>query len=118
IFVGSLDSTPSSRTDKKLLPYGSWIYYAPSPDPTTGHLLFVRASTLVAQEFSLRHLELAGDVESIATGLTNALSGVSASETGTLVYQTVGGQTRQLTWLDRRGKVLGTAGSPGLYNRL
>ena len=43
---------------------------------------------------------------------------VSASETGMLVYQTGGGQTRQLTWLNRAGKVLGTAGSPGLYNRV
>jgi len=118
IYVGSLDSKPSGRTDKKLLPYGSWLYYAPSPDPTTGHLLSVRAGTLVAQEFSVKHLELTGDVEPIATGLTNAFTGVSASETGTLVYQTVSGQTRQLTWLDRQGKVLGTAGSPGLYNRL
>src|SRR5665811_2121075 len=72
IYVGSLDSKPSGRTDKKLLPYGSWLYYAPSPDPTTGHLLSVRAGTLVAQEFSVKHLELTGDVEPIATGLSNA----------------------------------------------
>jgi len=57
-------------------------------------------------------------VQPIATGLTNSFTSVSASETGMLVYQTGGGQTRQLTWLDRRGKVLGTAGSPGLYNRV
>jgi serine/threonine protein kinase len=118
IYVGSLDSKPSDRTDKKLLPYSSWLSYIPSQDPTTGHLLSIRASALVAQQFSVKHLELTGDVEPIATGLTDAFTGVSASENGTLIYQTVGVQVRQLTWLDRQGKVLGTAGSSGLYNRL
>jgi Tol biopolymer transport system component len=118
IYVRSLDSKPSARTDKKLLPYGSWLFYDQSPDQMTGHLLSVRAGTLVAQKLSEKRLELTGDVETIATGLTNAFTGISASETGMLVYETGGAQTRQLTWLDRAGKVLGSAGPAGLYNRV
>jgi eukaryotic-like serine/threonine-protein kinase len=85
---------------------------------SSGRLLFVRQSTLFAQEFDVARLELKGDpvlvAEDIALG-TDAQGSVavSASIAGPLVYRmaSLGGR-RQLTWFDRSGKEIGKAGDP------
>ena len=81
-----------------------------------GHLLFLRDTTLMAQPFDTRRLELTGDafpiVDSIQTqGSVNPYGLFSASENGVLVYQAgpgTGGS--QLAWFDRTGKQIGVLG--------
>jgi eukaryotic-like serine/threonine-protein kinase len=79
----------------------------------SGHLLFMRDQTLMAQPFNPRRIELSGDPVPIAQHV--AINGAtsrplfSASETGELVYQageTSGGWS--LLWLDRDGKQTGS----------
>ena len=66
----------------------------------------------MAQSFDAGRLEVAGDPLTVAEGLgAYANFGYfSASTNGVLVYRTGGVNSRQLTWCDRQGKVLGTAG--------
>ncbi len=82
-----------------------------------GHLLFLREGTLVAQPFSLRSLEMTGDVVPIAERVDtngNVNRGIfSASANGVLVFQA--GQNIAgwpLTWIDRDGKHQGDLGQP------
>jgi Tol biopolymer transport system component len=82
----------------------------------------VREGSLVAQAFDVRRLQLAGEAVPIAEGLP--VSGpalFSASANGVLAYATggvAGAITSQLTWFDRSGRILGTAGEPGEYTVL
>jgi eukaryotic-like serine/threonine-protein kinase len=65
-------------------------------------------------------LELSGEAVPVAEniGSNNANAWFSASTTGVLAYRTgVGfGQSTQLAWFDRQGKLLGTAGEPASYD--
>ena len=92
--------------------------YVPSSDPGMGKLLFMRDGTLMAQSFDARQLVLIGEPVNVAEQLRSfAHYGYfSVSTNGVLVYRTGGaGEDRQLTWFDRQGKVLGTAGDAGDY---
>ncbi len=93
------------------------------PDETTaifasGHLLFVRENTLMAQTFEPEHGQLSGDPVPIASNVSltsNVIyAPLTASATGVLVYETGGTVlgNNQLTWYDRAGKILGTVGPP------
>src|ERR1700752_621380 len=96
------------------------MFHKMSPIPG-GYLLFLQETTLMAQRFDLRHLELTGDAfpiaEQIRTQGAAAPNGVfSASESGVLAYQTqgeVGGA--QLVWFNRTGKQIGVAGASAKY---
>jgi Tol biopolymer transport system component len=84
-----------------------------------GYLLFVRDRTLMAQHFDAGRLETDGDPVPIAENVdetgTALLGYFSASQNGVLAY-TSGGAARggvQLTWFDRGGRKLETAGMPG-----
>ena len=108
--VGSLDGDES----RLILPGQAQAVYA------SGHLLFVRETTLLAQSFDLDSLTLAGEAVPIADQVQFDPSfsrGVfSASENGVLVFQTgpppVG---EQLTWFDRAGKPAGLLGDRAGY---
>lgn len=110
IRVGSLD-TPE---EERILLDGadSSAMYA------QGHLLFVRGTTLVARPFDATRLALTGEEVPVAEHLL--ASGIplqswvfSVSANGVLAYESAGVVARQLTWLDRAGKRLGTLGNPG-----
>jgi len=79
---------------------------------TSGHLLFVRDGTLMAQPFDLATLRMTGEVFPAAESVAQ----FSVSANGTLAYMSGGGSARQqLVWLDRAGKEIGSAGPPGAY---
>jgi len=89
-----------------------------------GYLVFLRETTLVAQPFDARRLELTGDafpiVERIRTSASTQPYGYfSVSENGALAYQT-GAETAnsQLLWFDRTGKQIGALGDPAAYSAL
>jgi len=113
VFVGSLDSDETTR----VLASDTGAVY----DRQSGHLLFVRQGTLLAQLFHPKTFALTGDPFPIAEKVeAAAFVGVvafSVSNTGTLAYGTgvATDMGQQLTWVDRRGKAISTVGPPALY---
>jgi Tol biopolymer transport system component len=75
----------------------------------------MRQGTLIAQAFDARRGEVAGDPLTVSEelGAYANYGYFSASTSGVLVYRTGGLNSRQLTWYDRQGKVLGTASERG-----
>jgi len=72
----------------------------------SGHLLYVRANTLVVQPINPATLELSGGTTVVADNLTTSGSfsyavNVAVSRNGSLTYMTAPGQLRQPVWLDR-----------------
>ena len=105
IYAGSL----GSKQRKLILRARSNVIYA------AGHLLFVRDTSLMAQRFDVKKLELVGEPVRIAenvhydSGFFRAVFG--ASDNGTVVYSSGGGSgLARLTSFDRSGKQLGTIG--------
>jgi Tol biopolymer transport system component len=86
---------------------------------SSGHVLFLRSGALMAQAFDVNRLELAGDPFVIAEDLSfpSAIAAAfSVSSNGTLAFRsTLELGDGQLTWFDRSGKAVGTAGPPGRY---
>jgi serine/threonine protein kinase len=116
LYVGSLDGVPPVR----VLPDASHAAYVPPAAPAaSGHLVFRRESTLLAQPFDSEHLRATGEVFPLADQIGEAsntgFSAFSASWNGTLVYQSGAGiAIRELVWRDRSGKLLGTITKPDL----
>jgi len=114
IWVASLDS----KDKKKVLESISKVEYT---EP--GFLIYTREHSLVAQGFEVKNLELQDNpfllAESVEAegdiGVTGRAS-FSVAKGSVLAYLV--GETRQsqLTWYDRKGKVLGTAGPPAVYD--
>jgi Tol biopolymer transport system component len=105
IRIGSLDPADSTVT---LLQAESSMSYA------SGHVLFARDATLMAQAFDPDARQLKGDAfpvgERVASEGSRYVS-ASASANGTLVYASGSSQGPQrLTWFDRGGRVLATLG--------
>jgi eukaryotic-like serine/threonine-protein kinase len=105
----------ASQTRKQLIPESTrTIYVAP------GFLQFVRGGTLVAQPFDAGKLETTGDAVPVAKEVDAQNAGVgvvvgyfSASQNGVLLYTSGRAPAAvQLTWFDRSGKKLDTAGAP------
>jgi eukaryotic-like serine/threonine-protein kinase len=81
----------------------------------SGHLLYVRDRTLLAQPFDPDRLELTGDPVSISENVaieTNYFRSVFASSRGgSLVFQSASASAgARLTWFGRDGKPIGKAG--------
>jgi len=114
IRVGSLDPTDAAVTLFKGVE--SSVSYA------SGHVLFARDQTLMAQAFDLDARQLSGDAFPLAEDVSpdgTRYLGASVSGNGTLVY--AHGRSpaaRQLTWFDRAGRALGTLGEAAPYMSL
>ncbi len=102
IRAGSLDS---NRVDEVLEADSNAVY-------ASGFLLFVRKGTLLAQRMDTTTLSISGDpiplAEQVVHDVVLGRAVFSASEQGSLVYQT-GSAVRpsKLLWLDRSGKNAG-----------
>ena len=108
IKIGSLDPAEPAVA---LLQADSSATYA------SGHMLFARDETMMAQAFDPDARQLTGDAvpvtERVSTEGSRYVS-ASVSENGTLVYAPGGSlNPQQLTWFDRAGKILGTLGEGG-----
>jgi Tol biopolymer transport system component len=107
IYLGSLDSPVT----KRLIAADTAGVYLPP-----GWLLFMRQGTLMAQGYDPAREELRGDPVTVADRVAFDSSlktgAFSVSAAGLVMYRTGGGDRRQLTWFDRSGKALGTAGAP------
>ena len=118
IYLGSLDAKPEEQSSKALVASDSQAEYAPSADPGTGYLLFVRGVTLMAQPFDNLRWELKGQAAPVAEQV-KGIFGVdhesfSASADDVLVPR-VTPLDKHLTWIDREGKVMGTVGESAIY---
>ena len=73
----------------------------------TGHILFIRGSSLMAARFDLEGLTMTGSPEVVLEGIRTEGSGhgqFTVSRTGTLIYVAGGaGGAGTLGWADRRG---------------
>jgi serine/threonine protein kinase/Tol biopolymer transport system component len=110
VLLGSLDSKES----KLLLHSHTNAIYA------SGHILFMRQFTLMAQTFDTRNLQLTGEAVPIADpvqeGRSVAKGVFSASENGLLTYvEGASGADRQLEWFDRSGKEVGAVPGADAY---
>ncbi len=110
IEVGALDSSEVTRlfTPQQTL---FDVAYA-----NTGHLLFAREGTLLAQKFDLARLAMEGEPMTIANHVNaDAAAGAmfSISTNGVLVYRQEAAEvTTQLVWFDRTGRRVGQVGAP------
>src|ERR1700734_1901777 len=86
----------------------------------SGHLLFLRGQTLMAQPFNPGRMELSGEpqpiAEHVAVNGSTIRAMFSASETGTLVYQSGEASTGwDLVWFGRDGKPIETVAQASRY---
>ncbi|MFI5357690.1 Serine/threonine protein kinase [Candidatus Sulfopaludibacter sp. SbA6] len=115
IYVGSLDAKPEQQDTRRLLAADLPAVYAASPGASTGHILFLRENTLMAQPFDAGKMALAGDAVPVGESVQGH-GAFAVSTTGTLIYRTgAAGANRWLTWFDRQGKTLGQLGDPADY---
>ena len=113
--IEALDLASGKRT--RLITANSSPLYAAS-----GHILFWRGGTLLAQPFDLGRLAVVGEPTPIASpvGYTqNEQALASVSDDGTLVVLEVSrGAVSRLGWLDRKGQSLGPSQEPELISNL
>jgi eukaryotic-like serine/threonine-protein kinase len=100
VYVSSLDSDT-----RKLLVHGGT-----SPAYQRGYLFYLLGTTLIAQPFDEKRLEIIGD----ASALAEQVQFFSASQTGAvLAYWTGAAENMpQLMWFDRSGNRIGKLGDP------
>jgi Tol biopolymer transport system component len=90
----------------------------------SGHLLYVKDGSLMAQRFDPAAQQLTGNpqriAERIGSGVTSSIdSSFSASTNGALAYwEGRSVPLADIVWLDRTGRRVGTLGKPGHYNAL
>ncbi len=111
VFWASLDG----KDNKLLFTSPSNAIYA------SGHLIYVRDNTLMAQGFDGSSGQLQGEAVPLNNDVqvdgTVWRGTFSASDNGTLLYQPgVLGGRHQLTWFDRNGKELGSVSGPDAFS--
>ena len=121
VYIGSIDVQPKEQSMQRLLATDRQAYYAPSPSHSTGHLIFLRQTTLMVQPFDSNRMTLSGEPSAIVDGVDSYAFRnyglFSVSDTGTLVYRGGGtGTPPMLTWFDQQGNPAGTLGDPGNYS--
>jgi serine/threonine protein kinase/Tol biopolymer transport system component len=119
VYIGSLDAKPEQQSTQLLLVGDRQAYYAPSAGGGTGHLIFLRGATLMAQPFDPNKMTLSGEPVAIADGVDSFPAQneglFSLSNTGTLVYRGGSGSQSVLNWFDQHGNPAGALGEPGVY---
>ena len=108
IYLGSLDGRELRRIVPDMLS---------APVYATGSLLYTSGHSLLARGFDPAKGEVRGEPQPIAEGVWRDSTiwggeAFSASATGIIAFRPGTGGEMQLTWLDRTGRNLGTAGSP------
>jgi eukaryotic-like serine/threonine-protein kinase len=106
-YVASLDSNTT-----KLL-----VQAATSPAYQQGYLLYLRGTTLIAQPFDEKRLEIIGS----ASTLAEQVQSFSVSQTGgVMAYSTSAGTNNapQMVWFDRKGNRIGSLGEPNYQQNI
>jgi eukaryotic-like serine/threonine-protein kinase len=100
IYIGSLDAGEGKLVSAEL--QGN-VFFA------SGHLLYVRARTLMAQPFDTDRLETTGSAiplteQELEQRISYAIFGFSVSQNGVLVFQSAADSASRLVWYDQSGK--------------
>jgi serine/threonine protein kinase len=103
IYIGSLDAGEGKLVSAEL--QGN-VFFA------SGHLLYVRARTLMAQPFDTDRLETTGSAiplteQELEQRISYAIFGFSVSQNGVLVFQSAADSASRLVWYDQSGKEAG-----------
>lgn len=114
VYLGSLDQ-PEYR---RLFTSQTNAVFSAAADPSKpGYLLYINDRNLMAQPFDPVRGEVVQQPVILANQIgavrSMALAPLSVSANGALVYQGVGQPTRQMVWMDRAGRQVAAAGSPG-----
>jgi eukaryotic-like serine/threonine-protein kinase len=109
IYVGSLDASEGKLISPELK--GN-VFFA------SGHLLYVRARTLMAQPFDTRRMQTSGSAiplteQELEQRTSFSISGFSVSQNGVLVFQSAAASASRLVWYDQSGKELGQLSQVG-----
>jgi serine/threonine protein kinase/Tol biopolymer transport system component len=114
VYAASLDGGEPTRVLNE-------VDTAALPSPS-GHIVYVRAGVLLVQPFDAASLQAEGApvpiAEDVAQAFITGFLGASISNDGTLVFGTSPfqvGESQQLMWVDRQGKVLAEVGPPGVF---
>jgi len=122
VVVGDLNAAPEAQSTSPVVTtdYGVAVTQASAGGPPL--VLFLRNDTLLAQAFDMATLALTGSpvtvMEQVAGIPNGALGLFSVSKNGTLVYRTVTGSNRQLTWFNRQGDIVGRPGERAPYGTM
>jgi len=122
VVVGDLNAAPEAQSTSPVVTtdYGVAVTQASAGGPPL--VLFLRNDTLLAQAFDMAALALTGSpvtvMEQVAGIPNGALGLFSVSKNGTLVYRTVTGSNRQLTWFNRQGDIVGRPGERAPYGTM
>jgi eukaryotic-like serine/threonine-protein kinase len=107
VFVGSLDGGEPAR----VMPAETAAAYGPP-----GYLLLVSQGVLTAYPFDTTRATVVGEPTPVAqaVGIDDGTfhSAFSVSGSGVLAYRAGAGSKRQLVWVDRTGKMVGSIGPP------
>jgi Tol biopolymer transport system component len=121
IYLTSLDSKGHRRLQPDIT---NPRYLPPRPGRTSGHLLFIREQTLMAQPVDPRSLDSTGEpfpvVDQVSRGRRtgDVYSLYSISDGDLLIYQTgAEGTGFQHMWFDRSGTELGIVGGRLVHSR-
>ena len=114
VHVGTLDAKPDEQSAQRLMPYEVGVAYAAPDDSGSGHLLFLREGTVMAQPFDEKRLTLAGNPEPVAERVGSFRDGAffAVSANGVLVFREANIDF-QVALFDRQGTLSGRAGEPG-----
>jgi hypothetical protein len=117
VYLGSLDEEPGTRRPDRLLATGFGAAYVRSKEASAGHVVFLQDRTLFAQAFDERALQLRGEPVSLAQPVGSFLDGgFFAVSQNDVIALRAPDKEFQLTWFDRHGTKIGTAGDVGLYS--
>ena len=114
--IGSLDS----QDRRSLLKADLGSAYSPPYQGRAGSIIFAYHGALMSQAFDAKRLELSGAALQIAPEVrfTGGRADFSASSNGALAYQGNSERDRQLTWMDRNGRSLGTVGPRNAWHSM
>ncbi len=122
IYAGSLDTAPEKQSVKRLLATDYAALFAGSADESAGRLFFMRENALMVQPFDSGKLELSGEatrvIEPVGRNTGMHFGYFSVSPKNVLAYRPGRPGQQTLTWFDRGGKALGTAGTPGQFGAI
>jgi serine/threonine protein kinase len=109
IYIGSVDAGEGKLVSAEL--QGN-VFFA------SGHLLYVRARTLMAQPFDTDRLETTGSAiplteQELEQRISYAIFGFSVSQNGILVFQSAADSASRLVWYDQSGKEAGQLSDVG-----
>jgi serine/threonine protein kinase/Tol biopolymer transport system component len=117
LYLGDLQRPPDQQPGDRLLATGFGGAYVPAADGK-GHLLFVRDGALFAVAFDPDRQLITGEPVTLATPVGAFLdTAFFTASMNAVVYRSARSDF-QLTWLDRRGTVLGRVAEPGPFSGL